>query len=111
MVEIGGRKPAVNGRPKRGLQFCVVPRIESVPFETLIPLNRLAQFSEMSFDNRAPGNHGSYLVLFLDFPIDKILDIRMISVQNYHLCSPTGGSAALYGRSRPIKNLEERKKT
>src|SRR6202030_2285864 len=51
---------------------------------------------------------GGNLLLFLNLPVDELLDIRMIDVDDDHLGGAAGGAAGLDGAGSPVTDLQER---
>ena len=107
VIEVGSRQSVIKRRAKGGFQFGVCPRVQPVAFEALIALHGLNELRRVPFDRDAAGDHRRYLVLLLGLPVDEPLDIRVVGVQDYHLCRASGCPAALYRRSGPVEYLQE----
>ena len=63
--------------------------------------------AEVLLDDLGTGDEGGNLLLFLHLPIDILLDIRMIDVNDDHLGGAARGAARLDGARRAVTNLEE----
>ena len=54
-----------------------------------------------------PGHQGRDLLFFLNFPVDELLDIRMVDIDDNHLGGAAGCAAGLDGAGRAVADLEE----
>src|SRR5262249_53417210 len=57
-------------------------------------------------DARA-GDERRDLLLFGYLPVDELLDVRMIGIDDHHLGGTPGGAARLDGARRAVADLEE----
>ncbi len=48
------------------------------------------------------------LILFLCFPAHKLFNVRMVRIEDHHLCGAPRGPAGLYCPGRSVRNLQKR---
>ena len=55
----------------------------------------------------AGGDEGPDLLLLALLPVDELLDVGMVDVEDDHLGGPPGGASRLDGAGRPVADLQE----
>jgi hypothetical protein len=58
-------------------------------------------------DDLGAGDKGGDLLLFLDLPVDVVLDVRVVDVDHDHLGGAPGGAAGLDGAGCAVADLQE----
>ena len=70
-------------------------------------LDRVEQKVELLLVHLGAGDDGGHLLLFEHLPVDEILDIGVVGVDDHHLGRPAGGAAGFDGAGCTVPDLEE----
>ena len=98
--------------PDGGLERRVLARVEAIlggavfagGFHVLTSGQDLGQ---VLLGEARAGHQRGDLLLFLNLPVDVLLDVRMIDVDDDHLGRPARGAAGFDGARGPVADLEE----
>ena len=69
--------------------------------------NRGENQIELFFMHFGAGHDGGYFLLLDHLPVDKIFNIRVISITDHHFCRPAGGAAGFNSPCGPIANFQK----
>ena len=93
--------------PNSGLQVVVCARIIGVLGFAVPRLDRRKDRVQILFMHLGPGHDARDLLFLDDFPVDEILDVGVIRIDNHHLRRAAGGAAGLDGPCGTVADLQE----
>ena len=92
-LDVGFRDRDLLGFADRGLQAVVLCGVEGVSLGAVPGLDGGEDAVQHLLVHLGPGDDAGDLLLLENLPLDEVLDIRVIGVNDHHLRCPTGGPA------------------
>ena len=106
-LDIGLRNGGPFRGSDRGLEALVPHRIDRIGFRTVPRLDCREYAVELALVDLRAGHYGGNFLLLDDLPVDEVLDVGMIGVNDHHLGRAPGGATRLDGAGCSVADLQK----